>query len=255
MQRRPICEDDLHAWADGRLDAERRAEVEAWLAEDPARAERVADWRADAQLLRAAYDPVAAEPIPARLRAVVERRPVRSWRAAAAVGWLALGLLAGGLGGYQAGRETAPETVAASDLPRQAALAHAVYSPEIRHPVEVGAEEEAHLVAWLSKRLGAPVRVPDLAAKGFALLGGRLIPTPAGAGAQFMYEDAGGRRLTLYVSGREAGDVPSAFRYAEENGIAVFYWVDERFAYALSGQFGRSDLLPLATAVHHQLVP
>jgi len=256
MEQRPIFEDDLHAWADGRLDAVRRAEVEAWLAEDPARAARLAAWRDDARLLHAAYDPVADEVIPARLRALVENRPRgNAWRAAAVLGWLTLGALVGSVGGYQAGRGTPPVAAGLPDLPRQAALAHAVYAPEVRHPVEVGADQEQHLVAWLSKRLGAPVRIPNLGASGFALLGGRLLPASAGPGAQFMYEDDGGRRLTLYLSARAADSATSAFRYAEADGIGIFYWVDERFAYALSGQFGRATLLPLANAVYHQLVP
>ena len=45
---------------------------------------------------------------------------------------------------------------------RRAANAHAVYVPEVRHPVEVGADQEAHLVQWLSKRLAVPVRAPAL---------------------------------------------------------------------------------------------
>lgn len=254
--RRPICEDDLHAWVDGRLSAERRAEVEAWLAEDPSRAERIAGWRDDTALLHAAFDPLLDEPVPARLRTAVEDRPTRTWRIAAALGWLALGSIVGALGGYRAALDAADDarTVAAA-LPRAAAIAHAVYSPEVRHPVEVAAADEQHLVAWLTKRLGAPVRVPDLASSGYALLGGRLLPAEHGPSAQFMYEDDGGRRLTLYVSASDDGTATTAFRFAQEDGIAVFYWVDGRFAYALSGTLGREALLPIASSVYHQLSP
>lgn len=42
-----------------------------------------------------------------------------------------------------------------------AAVAYAVYSPEKRHPVEVGADQEQHLVNWLSKRLGAILKAPQ----------------------------------------------------------------------------------------------
>ena len=41
-----------------------------------------------------------------------------------------------------------------SEFARQAVLAHVVYSPEVRHPVEVRAAQQEHLVQWLSKRLG-----------------------------------------------------------------------------------------------------
>lgn len=256
--RRPICEDDLHAWADGRLEPGRRAEVEAWLAEDPQRRARVEAWRGDSARLRATFDPVLDEPVPARLRALVERpRRAGRARAAAVVAWVTLGAIVGAVGGYRAGQPDPVMTAAGlSALPRQAALAHAVYSPEVRHPVEVTADDEAHLVAWLSKRLGAPVRVPELAAHGYALLGGRLLPGASGPGAQFMYEDDAGRRLTLYVSVTDASpDATTAFRFAQEDRLSTFYWVDGRFGYALSGELPRDALLPLANAAYHQLSP
>ena len=84
------------------------------------------------------------------------------------------------------------------------AVAHAVYTPEVRHPVEVHADQEAHLTAWLSKRLGAPLKPPALADAGYQLVGGRLLPGATGSVAQFMYEDASHQRLTLYVQPRSS---------------------------------------------------
>lgn len=254
--QRPICEDDLHAWVDGRLDPARRGEVEAWLAEDPARAAQVAEWRGTGERLHAAFDGVLDEPIPARLRAVVDSRPQRGWlRAAAVVGWITIGALTGAGVGYEAGQSESVSYAGVASLPRAAAVAHVVFSPEVRHPVEVGADQEQHLVTWLTKRLGAQVHVPDLSSNGFALLGGRLLPAGDGPSAQFMYEDDGGRRLTLYLSTRDEGTEATAFRYAQEKEVGVFYWVDGKFAYALSGELGRDTLLPLASAVYHQLSP
>lgn len=257
--RRPICDDDLHAWADGRLDAARRLEVDAWLDAEPTQRQRVLAWRADAARLHAAFDPILDEPVPARLRAAVATpsRAKHRLRAAAALAWLALGV-AGGTGlGYSIATRVHEQTPVAllPTLPRQAALAHAVYTPEVRHPVEVGAEQDQHLIAWLSKRLGMPVRIPDLATHGFRLLGGRLLPGESGPGAQFMYEDDGGRRLTLFLSDCDESDGTTAFRYAQEGTVGVFYWVDGRFGYALSAQLPREQMLPLATAVHHQITP
>lgn len=254
--RRPICEDDLHAWVDQRLGAARRAEVDAWLAADPARAECVEGWRTNTEALRSAYAPLLAEPVPARLRAVVERRkPLPVLRFAAVAAWTTLGALTGAGLGYHFGQSTARDVDTLASLPHRAAVAYAVYAPEVRHPVEVGADQEQHLVAWLTKRLGAPVKLPDLHAQGFALLGGRLLPAADGPGAQFMYENDGGRRLTLYLSVRDDSAATTAFRYAQQGDVGVFYWVDGRFAYALSGQFGRDTLLPLANSVYHQTSP
>lgn len=264
-KRGPFRDDDLHAWADGRLDPARRAAIEAWMAEDPARLARAAAWRADSARLHAAFDPILDEPIPSRLRAAASQQaPRRPLRAAAAIAWLAIGGLGGTGLGYQLGRpgESSPAASVAptilptlQHLPREAAIAHAVYVPEVRHPVEVDAEQEQHLIAWLSKRLGAPLAIPDLAENGYRLLGGRLLPGQNGPGAQFMYEDASGGRVTLYVSVSAQDSEATAFRFTQQGEVGVFYWVDGRFGYALSAQLGREQLLPLATRVHHQISP
>ena len=137
-------------------------------------------------------------------------------------------------------------------LPRQAAVAHAVFVPEVRHPVEVGADQEAHLVGWLSKRLGAELKAPTLADAGYRLVGGRLLPGDQGEVAQFMYENAAHNRLTLYVRPDAPNRGDAGFRYAREGGIDVFYWIDGPFGYALSGSTGRDDMLRLATLVYQQ---
>jgi anti-sigma factor RsiW len=136
----------------------------------------------------------------------------------------------------------------------QAALAHAVYLPEVRHPVEVAAAQQEHLVQWLSKRLGKPLKVPNLSAQGFELVGGRLLPGDEGARAQFMFQNAGGERITLYVGAvNDKTNIETAFRYTEQGSTAGFYWVDHGFGYALSGQQPKATLLHLAQVVHQQL--
>ncbi|MBR0568516.1 anti-sigma factor [Azoarcus sp. L1K30] len=250
MASPPISEDDLHAWTDGRLEAERRAEVEAWLAAHPDKAQTLNHWRELNAALHSAYDPVAEEAIPARLREAV-RRPRRSLAMAAAVGWIAFGSLLGIATGYQLGRH--PDD-APTQLVRNAAIAHAVFSPEQRHAVEVGADQEQHLVAWLSKRLGRTLHIPALDRHGYQLMGGRLLSADAGPSAQFMYENDAGERLTLYVSVDPDRRDDTAFRFAEHDDIGTFYWIDGGLAYALSGRMSRQALLPAATDVYRQLL-
>jgi anti-sigma factor RsiW len=130
--------------------------------------------------------------------------------------------------------------------------------PEVRHPVEVSSAEEKHLVAWLSKRLDAPLRAPSLAAFGYQLLGGRLLPPtsprdPAPL-ALLMYENAQGKRLTLLVK-REANNAETSFRFSEDQGARVFYWIDGPFGYALAGDLDRSELQKIARGVYQQLNP
>ena len=250
----PPSDDDLHAYVDGQLGEGRRAAVEAWLAANPAAAERVRAWQKQRAALHAGFDAVLTEPVPQRLqqaarRLSADRRPL--FRVAAAVGWLALGSVIGyAIRGSQPAGEGGPPPIA-----RSAAIAHAVYAPEIRHPVEVGADQEAHLVQWLSKRLGAPLKVPHLAGEGYALVGGRLLPGESGPVAQFMYEDGSGKRLTLYVRTDATDSRETAFRYALEGQVGVFYWLDGRLGYALSGELPREKLLALAESAYKQLNP
>ena len=245
----PITENDLHAFADGQLDATRLLEVEAWLTSHPEQQTQVALWRQQARQLHRAFDHVLDEPVPARLTPAANSPRWRYQAQFAAVAWLMLGSVAGFVLRGQTGRD-AGSAQTAMTLPRQAAIAHAVFVPEVRHPVEVGADQEAHLVGWLSKRLGAELKPPKLDAAGYRLVGGRLLPGNRGEVAQFMYENDARNRLTLYVQPNAATGGDTGFRYARENEVDVFFWIDGRFGYALSGNTGREDMLRLATLVY-----
>ena len=97
----PVTEDELHAYVDGELPADRRAAVERWLADHPDDMARVAAWRAQAEAIRARYGAVASEPVPARFDLDRLARPSRSWRAIAAAAAVAA-FLVGGIAGWMA---------------------------------------------------------------------------------------------------------------------------------------------------------
>jgi anti-sigma factor RsiW len=251
MSIQKISESELHAYIDGELAPERHGEIEAHLASSPELAERLNAYRRHEDALRARFDPVVSETVPDRL---LQRRITgpRVLRYAAVAGWLMLG---GAAGWFLHGTQGAEPAVDAPTWARRAAVAHAVYSPEVRHPVEVGADQEAHLIAWLSKRLGADLRIPQLNALGYSLVGGRLLPGDQAPAAQFMYQDARGQRLTLYVRTNREQNRETAFRFAQDGSVRVFYWIDRGLGLALSGEIGRDELLRVATTVYQQLNP
>jgi anti-sigma factor RsiW len=269
-----IDPDELQAYADGRLPSERRLAVQAWLAAHPDAAAQVAGWQAVDRALHLGFDEVLNEPLPLRLVEAArapsaERAPVPVSGRPAARGpgrRLAVALLVGLAGlvigsglGYRLGLQQGGGLTDTLALVQDAAAAHAVYVPEQRHPVEVEARQADHLVAWLSKRLGTSLQAPQLAPLGYALLGGRLLSAGEGPVAQFMYQEAGGGRLTLYVRrAAPAGMVAAptaAFQYARQGDVDVFYWVEDGYGYALSGRLDRPRLQAVAEAVYRQLTP
>lgn len=267
MSKLLITEAELQAWVDDALPEARRGEVEDYLAAEPEAAERVRAYLAQKQALRAMFNPILDEPLPENLSALASpppaaaverpRRPfLARWSLQRIAAGVVIALVSGATGWIAHDRYPAAESLARSSplsLPRQAAVAHAVFSPDVRRPVEVSAEHEDQLVAWLSKRLGTPVRPPKLGPLGFELIGGRLLPGNVGPVAQFMYQDASGQRLTLYVSTENTANRDTAFRFAQEGSVNVFYWIDGKFGYALSAGIDKGKLALVATAVYDQI--
>jgi anti-sigma factor RsiW len=253
---RPIGEDDLQAFIDGRLETSHLEKVKAYLTSNPALAEQVEREIGQRDALRARLAFKAQEPIPARLRAeniiAAQRRPAfsRMGRVAAALTWLALGGVLGAAGGtWWVGRTSQPaEQRAAAD---NAIAAYRLYVGERLHPVEVPGDQEAHLVQWLSRRVGKPLAAPDLTAQGYRLIGGRLLPSGSEAAALFMYENAGGNRLTLYARSSTA-EAETAFRFEAQDGVSAFSWIDNGLSYVVSAKADRAQLLPIAEAIYHQ---
>lgn len=251
-----IGEDDLQAFIDERLDGDRRAAVEAHLAAHPEIRERVAAERRQRAMLRGQLEAKFAEPVPARLR-IANIRAGRSglWASKARAAAAALVIfVAGAAGGWFAnGLTPASAPVAATtSLAQGATAAFRTFVVEVAHPVEVGVAQEAHLLQWLGKRLGRPLAAPDLSRFGYRLMGGRLLPAGSAAAAQLMYDDASGRRLTVYV--RAASGTETAFRFQQEGDTATFAWIDQGFGFAVTAMASRDELLPIAEAVYQRFV-
>ena len=221
----PVTEDELHAYVDGELPADRRDAVEAWLASASRRC------RARRRLARAGRsDPRALRRRRRRAGAGAARRSTgscaarRSWRAIAAAavrrgvrdrrraGWLARGASA-------AAPSDASRPFTAEALERAQAL-HRRGAPSDR-----GAGRRAATCCRGCRAASATtLRAPDLDAFGLKLLGGRLLPGHAG------------RRRCSCTRGRPASASRStargldaagaALRYRRRRQVAAVYWVD-----------------------------
>ncbi len=276
----PVSEEELHALVDRRLSDVQRQAIKARLAHDPESAATGLAWLQQRDALKALHAQVLSEPVPPTLttaarQATDARQQLDQWwrwggmaagvLLAFGLGWLAHDQYGPGLGAHQASAPSAGSPGGVREFIRQAAVAHAVYAPEVRHPVEVAAAQQDHLVQWLSKRLAHPLKVPNLSAQGYELVGGRLLPGTEGARAQFMFQNTGGERITLYLGAIKnlAGDKPApagapdrretAFSFSDDGPVPGFYWVDQGFGYALAGNLPREKLMAIAQAVYRQL--
>ncbi|WDR89442.1 anti-sigma factor family protein [Burkholderia ambifaria] len=222
-------EHDLQAYVDGQLDDDARAAVERYLALHPESAEQVKRWQQDAQRLRAALESVRMpgenpELDPAAIRTRrAERSRMRFAIAASFVFCIGLGTF----GGWQArGWNAAPPIAPMSD----ALEAYRMMVVDQVAKVDFRPTSAGDLQGWLTRRVGASAKLPDLSAAGFKPVGGRLFTTDSGAtAAMVLYEDNAGRTLSFYLRPAEskhrllpAGqrvDGALLARYGSVNGI------------------------------------
>jgi len=246
----PVTEDELHAYVDGELPADRQDAVAAWLATHPEAAAQVAAWRAQGETIRARYGATVGEPVPERLKLERVMLKDRPWRSIAAAAACAAFLLGGAVGWFAHG--AAASTPSGFDrLTAEALQAHKLYTLEVRHPVEVTGDERPHMTTWLSRRLGYEQRIPDLSSIGLKLVGGRLLPGPDGAAAFYMYEGASGERFTIYCS--KTNSPETALRYKDSDRAAAFLWVDDKRAYVVSGPADRARMEAVTKAIYDQV--
>jgi anti-sigma factor RsiW len=245
----------IHAWVDGRMPPEQRLRFEQELKKSEALWAQAQAWKQQRQQLAALHQDVLDEPHPTYLeqwaRKTDEHAQTQSqwWKLGGVAASLVLSM---GIG-WSIGHHSEPRPMA--QFAKQATLAHAVFQPEQRHPVEVGADQEQHLVQWLSNRLGQQLVVANLAPTGFELMGGRLLPGDSGPRAQLMYQNMGGDRITIYVGVLHTQQhLSSGMQYFSNGPVPAMYWVSNGKAFAVSGQLPQADLHQLAQHAYTQMI-
>jgi anti-sigma factor RsiW len=67
----------------------------------------------------------------------------------------------------------------------------------------------------------------------------------------FMYENQGGKRLTVLV-GRNENNRTTSFRFASADKVETFYWIDGELGYAVTGEISRDMLRQVAEECYKQ---
>jgi len=254
-----IHEDDLHAYVDNQLSAEKVEAVEALMRKDPQIAQKVHDWKKQNKAISALFDKEAFTEIPEQLNLQnlnkesnkkVERAQKTPWFYSMAASMFFM-IISGTIGwfAHDVSQSMTPNT---TNFVNSAISAHQVFTVEILHPVEVNADQQKHLITWLSKRIDHPLAVPDLQDYGYNLLGGRLLSMRKGrAAAQLMFENKEGKRVTLLVS-KNPSYQDQAFHLKNESDINAFYWMDSNVAYSIASKMSAEALRKLSKSVYEQ---
>lgn len=256
MSRRDFSLNDIHLALDGELSGDDRADFEHWLDAHPDMKALSARFERDRAMLAAALAPMLDEPVPSRLTKTAqgEAKPRRSWNALFRSAAAAAVLLAiGGAGGYLVAVNGWTSAAGAGDrFADNAIAAYITYAADQAHAVEVGGGDKHYLDSWLSKRIGMKVVAPDLAAEGFTLLGGRILPAGHDVAALLVYKDAASNQLSIYVTGAGEAKVKGTYA-AEEGGPTAIYWLDLRYGCAIVGSLPSERLAAVARSAWNQM--
>ncbi len=259
---RPAVRDiDLMAYADGLLDADpkRKAEVETYLRQHPEEAARVRDYAAQNEAIQRLYGPVLAEPVPERLRAVLDDRRGRVLGPVVRAAIAASLILAAGFTGWVIGRRGLSEPWPMQEFVKQTMMTYErprfMPSSDTAQAPDPAMAETTQPLHWLSHQIAVPLQPPDLTAQGFTWVEKRLVSAHGPQVAQVTYAAPSGRRLSLFLRTRWQDETPQ-FRFAENDGVTMVYWLEGPLVYALIGQLERQEMVDvvqaLRTSMRHQ---
>jgi anti-sigma factor RsiW len=237
----------LNAFADGELEAEERVSLQKLLTDCEITRKAFSSIQQQKSDLHNAYNSTLHETLPPSLIAATSGYGMKRFLPLAAMFAF---LMLSGAGGWFAAQNMG--ALHSTDLASRALIAHQVYAPEMRHPVEVAANEREDLRAWLSKRVGATVTIPALDFHGYQFLGGRLLASDNGPAGQLMFENIDKQRLTIFVTANlEQKD--EALRLVAKDGLVTCYWRDGALAVAITGDLSREAMTKLGTSVYDQM--
>lgn len=256
-----IYGEKLTAFLDGELPEDEEREIEAALARDPALQAELDELMEADVLTHEEFGLIEAKPDPLEMAAAIRRAPVVTVANAPVTpngmpGWVATAmavffLFIGGTGGYLVAVSQGLQVATTSSWLTDIAGYHSVYAAETRHLVEVPANEAEHITAWLTKTVGADVRIPDLSSNGLEFQGARLLVAAGKPVAQLMYTDVAGKVVALCLI---RSDTPSVgFTTRTLNGFDMISWSENGANVVVIGDEGRGDLSKIAANASAQI--
>ncbi len=250
---------DLHLYMDGEMDAARRIAFEAHLAANPALAARLHDYLHQREMLKLGLDMMAAAP-PRTTESLAGRlgRRLHLDRATRRLAPLAAALLlmTGGwsLAVWVGTERSGPERVLAheaEEMPAFAGEAAQAHSKAVALTTLQSASVPADIALVLALAQSQPGRAAGMTVElpavdpTLTLVRASFVPWNNGAALQFVYREADGELLTLFVA---AGDttLDNALHTVERDSLRLVYWRAGMVAYTVTGSKADGDLVNVA---------
>jgi anti-sigma factor RsiW len=236
-----VTASELVAFADDLLPPQRRSQVSAHLARDPAAAALARAFEQQTIELRAAFSSALDEPVPRRLidMPAPPRAAPRALRMLAAAATLVLAFA----GGWSVG-DRGKSARALEEAPgRRALLAYQLFAAGPESMLDVPAAEVEG--GWLRRTVGRSAP-PSLRALGFELQGGRLMMGTTSSAALLVYQrmDHGaGHRVVVYLGQDDLqGEARTAPQALREGGRGAVFWGDGQRSVAVAGEVSLDEL-------------
>lgn len=253
VERFPFTEEKIQDYIDGRLAPRDQAAFAAYLLAHPDCAAEIQSMRQQNEALRGFRADILTQPVPERLTAIVDAAKAKAglgharWAprrmlrlAAAAVVIFAVGAAAGW---YQRDLLDPPmdsEKVALMTA-RDAFLMHANQKD---YPIAFPAARETGLRELLARVFERPIGRPALNDFGYRYVGGKLLPSAKGQLGFYLFENAEGRRMALFLWPSEKAS-PRPVTLVDNDDVCTRFWRRDGLGFAVLSDSGNKTIEPI----------
>lgn len=269
----------LSAYLDGQLPEAEVEEINAILAADDAAHATYEKLKLGSEFGARAFDRMLQEPIPLDLvRNIKEAGKDEDENGAPKLGFAAIPVsavpaarrsafwpqalaaslvifLAGGFAGYLISEQKQTSQVASAQFaPARTWLDdiadyHRIYAHQTRHLAEVPADDEDHIVEWLTASTGVGFAIPDLSSQSLTFQGARLLVAGGKPTAQLLYRDAENEVFAICFLKSEPVESKTGLTESIRDDLGLITWQRGNASFVVVGPSSDPNLERIAETV------
>ena len=250
-EQNSVPDDDINDYVDGRMDEVRAAAFERVLSTDPEIAARVFAYKSLNDGISGLYDPVMQEPVPDKLRDVLEAKPRRRWGATLLRAASYFFVLLAGIGGGWWGQDRlTSDDYLLKPVVRQALLTYDLARERTKIDATLaGTVEDEIPIGFLPASSSIPARLPTLRRWEFRPVAISSSAGTTGSTINVTYRDKKDEIVTLHVQQLDKRlEIPVVFAEGEKH--PTLYWIDGSLVYVLVSDKSKDELVAIARDIY-----